>query len=116
MMLKKYPEFYFESYYKPRHAYLPAGGYLLYKFEYPALIIIICNRFWSWLETRPETTRKPGFCPGTAPSGLVMVRVADPHHFKSDLGPAFHFNADLDQVPAFHFLSISLLLIDARWI
>jgi hypothetical protein len=36
--------------------------------------IICCNRSWNWLETRPETTRKPGFCPGTAP-GLVMARL-----------------------------------------
>jgi hypothetical protein len=31
-----------------------------------------------------------------------MDRIADPHHFKPDRDPAFHFNADLDQVPAVH--------------
>jgi hypothetical protein len=41
----------------------------------------------------------------------VKTRVADPHQFKADPDPSFHFDADLDTDPTVHIIRIRILLL-----
>ncbi len=43
-------------------------------------------------------------CLTTGNTVNVLCRVADPHHFNADPGPAFHFNKDPIPDAAFQFL------------